>query len=239
MVDRSFIFVLKYSFLTALYLILFVVLTLIVSHSNTSILAAANEQTKSETEAEKSRKRAEYFDNFHYNQLKLDEWIPAEFTDDVTESEIEFSISYSELSVFAEILQRAKFTSKTREQKDMVHRFASVLEKKQRTFLTSARLFTERRLNNYLNASDIRVYVPPMRNSVLEIYGPNLNTAENRQDVIGRYRTELYMVRFKQILWKPSPDGELLEETRMNSYGDGMFIIDRRPGANTVFAYHH
>ncbi len=210
-----------------------------VGNSNTSLLAAAEEQTQQEPSTEKSRKKAKYFEQFHYSQLKLDEWSPIKFTDDITESEIGFSIGLSELSGFAEILQRAMYTSETQEQKDRVHRFATVLEKKQRSFLTSARLFTERRLNHYLSASDVRAYVPPMRNSILEIHGPNLDTADNRQKIIGRYRAELYLARFKQIVWKPSADGKHIEKTRMNSFGDEMFIIDRSPAANTVFDYHN
>lgn len=239
MANRLFKHAVKYCGLTALYFIVFSALTLIVSGPNSSFMVLAEEQTQSQVDTEDSRRRAEYFENFHFSLMRLEEWSPAKITDEITESEIGFSIGIAELSEFARTLQQAMFTSETREQKDMVHRFAVMMEKKQRLFLTQARLFSERRLNHYLGASEVKAYVPPIRNTTIEIHGANLDIAENRQSIIRQYRPDLYLARFKKIIWKTDPNGEPVSTTRISSFGDESFIIERTNGANSAFSYQH
>lgn len=183
--------------------------------------------------------KAEFFDQFQHNFVKLEEWPSPEFSEDVTESELRFAAGVTELGDFAKTLQRAMSLFETAEQEEMAHRFATTLEKKQRSFFIRARLFTEHRLNHYLADTGIRVRVPPIRNRTLEIHGPELDTAEKRDQVITRYKEDLNLARFKEIHWEPNFDGKPIEKTHIHGAKDDVFIVVRESGPNFHFNYHY
>jgi len=184
-------------------------------------------------------KKAEFFGQFQHNLAKLEKWPSPEFSEDVTESELLFAAGVTELGHFAKTLQRAMSVSETAEQEEMVHRFATTLEKKQRSFFIRARLFTEHRLNHYLADTGLRAHVPPIRNRILEIHGAELDTAEKREQFITRYKEDLYLARFKEIHWGPNFAGKPIESTRILGAKDDVFIVVRESGPNLHFNYHY
>lgn len=238
----------KYGLLAALFFAAFVGALVATGNASWDFFAKSEESdwntqstqsTQNLEKSLKSRKKEEYFDRFKYTLAKLEEWQTGEFSGDIRESELRFANGISELSVFAEVLKRAMHTSETPEQKEMVHQFAMILEDKQRSFFTNARLFTEHRLNHYFADTGIRVHVPPIRNKILEVRGPDLDTEEKREQAVKQYRKDLYEARFGAIDWGLDDQGKHIKRTAIHSAGDDTFIVVRHGGANTHFGYHN
>lgn len=182
---------------------------------------------------------AEFLAQFEQDIANLEKWPISDVFENLSEPETRLAAGVSELSAFATTLRRAMQMSKTSEQKHKVYRFAMMLIEKQRTFFIQERLFAEHRLNHDLADTGIRVHVPRIRNKTLEIRGPNLETAEKRDQIISQYKTDLNLARFGDVDWGQDTDGKPIEKTRFNGFEDHLFAIVRNGSPISIFDYSH